>query len=144
MVYHQINIESYILLSKVHTSELYIGVEKKARKNRNVFPCLLQCALFVILYNLLSYLKILFYTFCQFHIIDELFSNFLLTFTIFFTFSSRGYFHCFFAILSAMILSMMVLLFSLRNSLSAIRLSPGSLLLRFLLCPCHPVRHRSS
>ena len=31
-----------------------------------------------------------------------------ITFFIFFTFSSRGYFHCFFAILSAMILSMMV------------------------------------
>ena len=31
-----------------------------------------------------------------------------ITFFIFFTFSSHGYFHCFFAILSAMILSMMV------------------------------------
>ena len=31
-----------------------------------------------------------------------------ITFFIFFTFSSRGYFYCFFAILSAMILSMML------------------------------------
>ena len=81
MVYHQINIESYILY-KVHTSELYIGAEK-ARKNRNILPCLLQCAFFVILYNRLNYLKISFYAFCQFYIIDEFFSNFLLTFTIF-------------------------------------------------------------
>ena len=79
MVYHQINIESYILY-KVHTSELYIGAEK-ARKNRNILPCLLQCAFFVILYNRLNYLKILFYAFCQFYIINEFFSNFLLTFT---------------------------------------------------------------
>ena len=84
MVYHQINIESYIL-SKVHTSELYIGAEK-ARKNRNVFPCLLQRAFFVILYNQLNYLKILFYAFCQFYIINELFSNFLLIFTYFLQF----------------------------------------------------------
>ena len=88
MVYHQINIESYILY-KVHTSELYIGAEK-ARKNRNILPCLLQCAFFVILYNRLNYLKILFYAFCQFYIINEFFSNFLLTFTIFFIFSSSS------------------------------------------------------
>lgn len=86
MVYHQINIESYILY-KVHTSERTLYRRgKKARKNRNIFPCLLQCAFFVILYNQLNYLKILFYTICQFYIINELFSNFLLTFTIFYIF----------------------------------------------------------
>ena len=82
MVYRQINIESYIL-SKVHTSELYIGAEKKHGKIETFSRAWFSALFFVILYNQLNYLKILFYAFCQFYIINELFSNFLLTFTLF-------------------------------------------------------------
>lgn len=55
---------------------------EKARKNRNIPPCLLQCALFVTLYNSPNYPKILFYAICQFRIIYIIFSNFLLTFAL--------------------------------------------------------------
>lgn len=49
MVYHQINIESYIL-SKVHTSELYIGAEKHGKIE--TFPRAYFSALFSSFYTI--------------------------------------------------------------------------------------------